>query len=343
MDTKKTITINDVARMAGVSKRTVSRVINQSDKVGEKTREKIQRIIEESNFLPNTQARGLASKRSYLIGMLYGAPTLFINEAQKGVASICTKLGYDIVVHPCEVNSDSLLKDVEHFVRRSRVDGLLIMPPVSQHPALPDMLREIGCHYVRFTSDENVDKAESLVVASYDEVMQDVADHLVNFGHSKFAYIGGPANNIASQKRFASFSNALVKHDKQVPEQWRFNGEHTYDNAYKIAKDLLSNNDRPTAVFAFNDEMAIAVVKAAKELNIEVPTDLSVIGFDGTWFASHFAPSISTVERPVHDMSALATRKLFALIDHNGQPDAEQQLFIVQTFVPGESSGPCPT
>ncbi len=103
--TKRKSTINDVARLSGVSKRTVSRVINNSPKVGDATREKIQKIIDELNYSPNAQARGLAARRSYLLGMIYDNPdALYINDVQRGVLSVCREFGYELVVHPCDMN-----------------------------------------------------------------------------------------------------------------------------------------------------------------------------------------------------------------------------------------------
>jgi len=218
----KSVTINDIARMAGVSKRTVSRVLNGSANVGERTRTNIQRIIEETNFSPNTQARGLASRKSFLIGMLYDSPTLFINDAQIGVSSVCHQMGYDLVVHPSAVASSTLLDDVERFVRRSRVDGVIVVPPLSQNNLLAKKLRDIGCNYVRFTADENCDQHESLVVTNNRKVMQDVVDHLVDAGHQRLAFVGGPLTNVASMKRFEAYRNAIESHGFMLPTTTRW-------------------------------------------------------------------------------------------------------------------------
>ncbi|MEJ2257932.1 MAG: LacI family DNA-binding transcriptional regulator, partial [Woeseiaceae bacterium] len=125
-------TINDVADKAGVSKRTVSRVLNKSDKVNAETRLRVQQVIDEMKFTPSSQARGLAARRSYLLGLIYDIPTLFTNEVQKGVFNVSALEGYDIVVHPCESDSPKLVDDVRRFVRRSKVDGIIMLPPVSE-------------------------------------------------------------------------------------------------------------------------------------------------------------------------------------------------------------------
>ena len=127
-------TINDVAEKAGVSKRTVSRVINNSELVSETTRARIQQVIDELNFKPNRHARGLAARRSYLIGLVYDAPSLFINSIQRGILSVCTEAGYDLVVHVSPVDSDQLIDEVTEFVSRAHLDGVIILPPVQIIP-----------------------------------------------------------------------------------------------------------------------------------------------------------------------------------------------------------------
>ncbi len=116
-------TINDVAALAGTSKRTVSRVINRSDKVNEATREKVQKIIEQLNYAPNRQARGLAASRSYLIGLIYDLPTLFSSDIQKGILSVSGDAGNELVVHACHFESDQMIDEVTRFVNRAKLDG----------------------------------------------------------------------------------------------------------------------------------------------------------------------------------------------------------------------------
>ena len=146
-------TINDVAAQAGVSKRTVSRVINHSTKVNETTRARVQQVIDKLNYEPNRQARGLAASRSFLLGLIYDVPTLFINDIQKGILGVCGDAGYELVVHACHIESDRLIDDVMRFISRAKLDGVVILPPVSDIDELAENLDRAGCRYVRFASE----------------------------------------------------------------------------------------------------------------------------------------------------------------------------------------------
>jgi LacI family transcriptional regulator len=334
-------TINDVAELAGVSKRTVSRVINKSDKVNEQTRKRVEKIIEELNYTPNSRARGLAARRSYLIGLIYDVPTLFINDVQKGILSICTDAGYDIVVHPCEFGADDLVADVKRFVNRSKVDGVIMLPPVSEIPELVAALDESGIPYVRFASEFSAEPWR-LVVTNYVPAVTDMTNHLVNLGHERIGFISGPADNVSSQKRQQAFVEALAHHGLELEKRFIAEGAFTYESGVKAAGKLLESRPRPTAIFAANDEMAFGVMNVADSLGIKIPDDLSVVGFDGTKFATFVIPSLSTIRRPSSEMARLAAQKLLALVDEG--PDAARafESMVSPQFVPRESTGPAP-
>ena len=334
-------TINDVAELAGVSKRTVSRVINKSDKVNEQTRKRVEKIIADLNYTPNSRARGLAARRSYLIGLIYDVPTLFINDVQKGILSICTDAGYDIVVHPCEFGSDELIDDVKRFVDRSKVDGVVMLPPVSEIPELVASLDSSGIPYVRFSSEFSAEPWR-LVVTNYVPAVTDMTNHLVNLGHRRIGFISGPRDNVSSRKRQQAFEEALAHHGLKLEKAFVAEGAFTYESGVKAAGRLLESRPRPTAIFAANDEMAFGVMNVANSLGIRVPDDLSVVGFDGTKFATFVIPSLSTIRRPSSEMARLAAQKLLALVDEG--PDAARafESMVSPQFVPRESTGPAP-
>ena len=138
-------TISDIARLSGVSNRTVSRVINRSSKVGEATREKVQQVIDELSYRPNAQARGLAGRRSYLLGLIYDNPdALIVDAAQRGVLNVCRELGYELVIHPCG-ESDTLCSEVVGSVKRSNLDGVIVLPPLSEDHELAGALARSVC------------------------------------------------------------------------------------------------------------------------------------------------------------------------------------------------------
>ena len=147
---RKRTTINDIARMASVSKKTVSRVINKSPYVREETRVKVNAIIAKTGFAPDPQARGLAFRSSFLIGLIYDNPNAqYIVNIQQGVLDCVRASGYELVVHPCDRTGPSFLDDVRSFVERQKLFGVVLIPPVSENEALAQLLRDIDCPYVR--------------------------------------------------------------------------------------------------------------------------------------------------------------------------------------------------
>jgi LacI family transcriptional regulator len=334
-------TINDVAELAGVSKRTVSRVINQSNLVNDETRTKVQEIIEQLQFTPNRQARGLAARRSFLIGLVYDVPTLFINNVQKGILSVCGDAGYELVVHACHIESDTLIDDVTRFVDNTKIDGVIILPPVSEIAAVAEMLDETGCPFVQFTS-ELASEPWKQVVTNYLPAITDMTSHLVELGHREMAFISGPRNNISSQKRHEMFVRALARYDIGLPSDMIAEGAFTYESGVEAAKKLLSRERQPTAIFAANDEMAFGVMHVAHEMGLKIPDDLSLVGFDGTPFSSFVIPALSTIRRQTNQMARLGTQKLIAVIDEG--PDAARgfETMVSPQFVPRKSTGPAP-
>ena len=334
-------TINDVADLAGVSKRTVSRVINKSTKVNARTREKVEKIIGELKFTPDSRARGLAARRSYLLGLIYDVPTLFITDVQKGILSICSDAGYDIVVHPCELGSANLVDDVNRFVRRSKVDGVIMLPPVSEIPELVAAIEDFGIPFVRFASELSAEPWR-LVVTNYGPAVTDMANHLVSLGHVDIGFISGPRDNVSSQKRQQAFVEALARHGHQLQDSFVAEGAFTYESGVKAARELLEKDPRPTAIFAANDDMAFGVMNVANSLGIRIPEDLSVVGFDGTKFATFVIPSLSTIRRPTSKMASLSAQKLLAFINDGVDAARAFESMVSPQFVPRESTGPAP-
>ena len=315
MMSKKKATINDVARLAGVSKRTVSRVLNNSPKVGKATRKSIQKIIEDLNYSPNTQARGLAARRSYLLGMIYDNPdALYINDVQRGVLSVCREFGYELVVHPCDMHSDSLIDEAVNFAGRSKLDGVIILPPISENNDLAGALTRAHVNYVRLASIA-LDSVDHLVISNERSAAAAMADYLVALGHRRIGYIAGPKGMKSTRERLEGFCDALERHGITESNDLIATGEYTFESGIECTRGLMDSSNPPSAIFASNDEMAVGVINAAQEKGLNVPEDLSVAGFDDSILASRIIPSLTTIRRPVRKMARLATSKLIAAID----------------------------
>ncbi len=316
-DIKGTATINDVARLAGVSKRTVSRVLNHSSKVNPETRENILKIIAQLSYAPSKQARGLASSRSYLIGLLYDDPNaILINTVQRGILEVCLDHGYEMVVHPCDYKSDSLVPEVLQFVSRSKLDGLVVMPPISANDALVKALQDSDITYVRLAA-KSVDTQERVVISKDREAMKQVADLFVEKGRTQVGVVLGPEHRLASAERFEGLSDALAAHGIKIKKNFVARGDNSYESALECAKKLLSGKSCPNAIFASNDQMAIAVIHMAEDMGFRVPEDLIVVGYDDEPMSARLRPSLTTLRRPNSDMAKAAAQKLIATITNN--------------------------
>ncbi|MBU0913797.1 MAG: LacI family DNA-binding transcriptional regulator [Gammaproteobacteria bacterium] len=335
---QKSSTINDVARLAGVSKRTVSRVINGSLSVGDSTRVRVEKIIAELNYSPNTQARGLASSRSYLLGLIYDNPdALYLDDVQRGVLEICSTLGYELVVHPCRYRSETLVQDCLNFINRSKLDGVIVLPPVSELESLAEALKNAGRPYVRLTSVV-IDEPQHIVVSDDRSAAAEMARYFAQLGHQDIAFISGPQRYKSSTERMEGFKLGLSAYGIALKAERIMEGNNTYETGIECARSLLSQTPLPTAIFANNDQMAAGVLKVAHQMGIAIPQQLSVAGFDDNLLASRVIPALTTIKRPVRQMAQLATTKMIMVIEQNDKAAQQVAAKVAPTLVVREST-----
>jgi LacI family transcriptional regulator len=303
-------TINDIARLANVSKKTVSRVINQSPFVKEETRAKIDAVIQQIGYAPDPQARGLAFRRSFLIGLVYDNPNAqYIVSMQEGVLDALHGSGFELVVHPCDRLSEDFVPGVRRFIERQKLHGVILLPPVSEDQALTRALQEIDCQYVRIAS-VRLDNTPRMIVSNDREATAEAANYLEALGHRRIGFIAGPTQYRSAHERQVGFMTALEKRGVPIPPDLIVEGGYTFDSGVTCAEALLACRPRPTAIFACNDEMAAGVYKAAYRLKVAIPEELSVVGFDDTPLAAQLSPSLTTIRLPIRDMGRLAAAKL---------------------------------
>lgn len=333
-------TISDIARLSGVSKRTVSRVINKSSKVGDATRLRVQQVIDELRYSPNAQARGLAARRSYLLGLIYDNRNAhFIDEAQRGVLSVCREAGYELVIHPCgETTADSISEEVVGAVRRSSLDGVIVLPPLSEDQDLAGALAKEGTPYVRLAAIA-LDTADRVVVSNERSAVAGMAEYLFKLGHRRIGYVTGPRGRRSTRERLEGFTDALEKLGCALGSEQIAVGAYTYESGIECGRQLLSISERPTAIFASNDDMAAGVIHVALEMGLAVPADLSVAGFDDSALATRMRPSLTTIRRPVRGMTQLATKKLIASVEGR-EEEARTGAFLDPVLVIRDSTQP---
>ncbi len=306
-------TIDDVARLAGVSIKTVSRVVNNEPNVSDKTRTKVQAAIDELNYSPNASARSLAAKRSYLIALLNDNPSAnYIIDVQNGVLAECASARYNVLIYP----SDSIaetggVQDVINNLVKTRVDGVIVTSPLSENTELLDGLE---AHQIPFSLMGHVQgpNAGQSVYCDDQQAAQELTDYLITRGHNKIAIIRGPDNHSSSSQRLAGFQHSLHQHGITIPDHYYEKGAYTWETGREAAARLLSGEQPPTAIFAGNDDMAAGVYAAAYEKKVNIPEDLSVIGFDNNPLARQLYPRLTTVEQPIRDMARYSAKKLLA-------------------------------
>ncbi len=305
-------TINDVARIAGVSKKTVSRVINKSPLLSEKTRQRVEQVISEIGYVPNPQARALALRRNFIIAAIHDNPNAqFLVNVQHGILEGLENSDFNLMVKPVDRNSPTIAEDIRDFLERQRPYGVVLLPPISENDSIAELCEDLGCRYVRMGSVK-LDQAEHTVSSNDREAVREAVTYLIGKGHKRIALIEGPQGFTSPQERRAGFEEAMRNAGLEVDEELVRPGSYTFESGVVAGQSLVDAAKRPTAIFACNDEMAIGAMIAARRSGLLIPEDLSIVGFDDTPLSSHVWPSLTTVHWPIVDMARTAARKLIA-------------------------------
>lgn len=312
---KQKITINDIARLAQVSKKTVSRVINDSPKVREQTRQKVQAIIEQYGYKPHPQARALALRRSFLVAMIYDNPSpQYVVNMQRAILDELEDTGMQLVIRPCDRHDPDFYERMQDFVDHTNIAGAILPPSVSEDQKLVDLLTAAGCQCVRIASVV-LDEPENTVKTHDSSGAANAARHLAELGHRRIVHIRGPVTFRSSHERWRGFREVLGEYGIEVGADSVLEAGYTFDTGLKCATEVLARKNRPTAIFAGNDEMAIGVYQAAHNAGIRIPQELSVVGFDDTPIAARVWPPLTTVRLPIREMGQAATRLLLRAPD----------------------------
>jgi LacI family transcriptional regulator len=321
-------TINDVARLAGVSKKTVSRVINNSPLLNDETRERVEKVIREIGYVPNPQARALALRRNFLVGLIHDNPNAqMVLNVQQGILEALHATDFGLVVRPVDRTSPLMLDDIRDFLERQRLFGVVLLPPISENDALARLCDEIGCRYARMGSAE-LDDDQHMVASNDRQAVREAVAYLIEHGHRAIGLIQGPHGFRSAAERRAGFEDALAAAKIKLPRSLIAEGNYTFESGIEAANRLLDLADRPTAIFASNDEMAAGVIHVARQRGLAVPDDVSVIGFDDTAIAAHIWPPLTTVRWPIISMARSAALKLVGDVINPGNDVAEPSMFL---------------
>lgn len=299
-------TIKEVSKLAGVSFKTVSRVLNNEKNVSEETRRRVEQVVAELNFRPSLAARTLAGRKSFQVGLLYDNPSpYYVYHLLAGAQEGCAEHGYRLLTQPVDSAATGLVADVAALVDETHLDGLILSPPLTEHAELLDELDRRGLPYVRIEPGIRRDSGRSVTIDDA-RAAHDAATHLIELGHRTIAFITGPDTHISSVERLGGYRAALDGHGIAFDDTLVVAGDYSIDSGRRAARALLDRPMPPTAIFAGNDDMAAGVLAVAHERGITVPEQLSIAGFDDSDLAAAVWPPLTTVRQPVHELARSA-------------------------------------
>lgn len=326
LKSKDFVTIQDVAHVAGVSVSTVSRVLNDKDDVAQSTYARVKEVITDLNYTSSLAAKSMRSRKTNVIGLI--VPDIsgsFSIEIMKGVNQALTQLNYDLIMYTYGGTTKTWASREQKYVSLLNggiADGVIIVAPtaltfpttspivaVDHHPGITDF---------------------PTVIANNWDGSAAVVNYLLELGHRRIGFIGGRGDLQSSLRRYQGYVDTLRQAGIPIDPALLEHGEFTLDGGYAAGRRLLDLEKRPSAIFATNDESALGVIKAARDIGLEVPNDLSVVGFDNTPESAYYPPPIglTTVDQGLHQMGVTATEMLVKLIEGTELP---QQVVKIPT------------
>ena len=340
------VTIDDVAELAGVSIKTVSRVVNREPNVREATRAKVDAAIAKLNYRPNKAARNLASHHSHLIGLIYDDPSYYeipsagyVIRMQQGALSACHASNYELLIHPCQYRKKDIGKEIKTLIEQVRPDGIVLAAPLSNMPKIVRAIEATGTPLVRLSPGTRNGKQLS-VVTNDREISAEMTRYLASLGHTRIAFITGHPSAKAVGNRYLGYRDGLEQSGLDFSERLVVAGDNSIGSGEECAVQLLKRKNRPTAIFAANDDMAAGVIRVADRLGFEVPDELSVAGCDDIALARQVYPALTTRNQPLSAMAEQAAVALIASVQ--GTRALRGSEIGPATIQIRESTGPAP-
>jgi LacI family transcriptional regulator len=346
------VTIYDVAARAGVSIKTVSRVMNKEPNVRPAMRDRVLLAAGELGYSPNLSARSLAGSRSFVIAVFVDAALTidhwrsergadYLSRIQLGATLECREAGYHLLIELIDHEGPQVRQEVAALLAALKPDGVILTPPSSDNAVVLELLDKAGTPYVRVGPE----RAEGLGPRVHmDDVAaaREMTEHLIGLGHRRIGFIVGEPRYGASQARREGYLAAMKAHGLPITEGWVRQGDFTFQSGMAEAKALLALPDRPTAIFASNDDMALGCVAAIAEAGLMTPGDVSVAGFDDSPSARFSRPQLTTVRQPVAEMSSVAAKLLITRAKTNEPADRPQDILLPFELIHRASTAPPP-
>ncbi|MFS0821527.1 LacI family DNA-binding transcriptional regulator [Bacillus sp. 1P02SD] len=329
------VTIYDVAEKANVSIATVSKVINNRGKIGSETKEKVVRAMEELNYHPSAVASALTGKRTNTIGLLIpDISNPFFSEIARHIENRAHQVGLSVIMCSTDYNIDKETKYIE-LLRRKQVDGLIL----SSGFRSDDILQELIDNKLPVAMIAQHNPSMAVHMVSIDDYKGGylATNHLLSLGHRNIGIIG--ENVRSSNLRIYGYRDAFQDNGLVVNEENIVRTDGSVANGYTIATQMMNWSERPTAIFAINDLLAVGTFQAARELQLRIPEDLSIVSFDNTILARTTVPSLTSIAQPVEEMGAKIVDLLLEEIEEHKE-NKEQILFVPELIVRGSTGVP---
>lgn len=331
-------TIDNVAQRAGVSIKTVSRVVNGEPNVRPATREKVEQAIAALEYRPNPSARSLAGNRTYVLGLFYDNPSAhYVMDIQQGVLASCARAGYDLLIHPCRYEARETVAEIAGLMRQHRMDGAILTPPLADALPVVEAIIDAGIPCVRIAPGDHPSLCPFVETNDQDAAFA-MTSRLLALGHSRIGFISGHPDHRAVARRHAGYRAALAAQGVPYRQALVVQGYNSFESGRRAAVQLLDLPRPPTAIFASNDDMAAGVIMEAHTRGIAMPAQLSVAGFDDSPVAHQIYPALTTVRQPTAAMAAQATRLLIQQIKGAPLPVLEP---LKCELIERESTGSC--
>jgi LacI family repressor for deo operon, udp, cdd, tsx, nupC, and nupG len=326
-------TIHDVAKLAKVSIATVSRVMSGADPVNPKTQQRVLEAMEKLNYRPNGLARNLRSqKANVIIALVPDIKNPFFSEVLRGIEDGAREAGFNVLIGSTDGDRDKT-KAYMTLLDESRADGIILTTTQTDQAFLEEFASRspvvLACEYLPGSDIPSVS-------IDNESAARKITKHLLALGHTRIAHIMGPSNVVLCQARLQGYRQALHQHGIMEDELLIQEGDYSLESGYLITRKLLSINRIPTAIFAANDEMAIGAMKAIREYGLQVPQDISVVGFDDINIASYVSPALTTIHQPRYEIGQRSVHMLIKLI--RSEPLDQSQVVLEDTLVVRESS-----
>ena len=299
-------TLSDIAKLAKVSIKTASRVVRKESNVSPKTRTAVEAAMKALKYRPSVAPRATVGSRSYVLALIFDNPnTSYIVELLRGALEQARKDGYHLLVEPVNLASANVAEDITNLLVQSNLDGMILPPPLCDDPAILQALVSSGKPFARISPSISKEIGLRVEISDY-AAAREMTMKLIQLGHTSIGFVTGRQGTATTRRRLDGFLSAMKDANLTVPDNFILEGTYEYRSGLEAGESLLELAQRPTAIFASNDEMAAGLIAAAHKSGLSVPEELSIAGFDDSVIATVVWPQLTTVRQPIKEMAAAA-------------------------------------